>query len=87
MVEGATIDSMMVKKEMKMVQYFGMYSDAGNQAVADVVAFAQKLSMDWTGVLGLLEQLAKKEDFAEATDTMVREIVYDTMGFTSNFYA
>jgi hypothetical protein len=76
----------MIKKEFKMVQYFGMFSDEGNQAVADVVAFAQKLSMDWTGVLGLLEQLSKKEDFAEATDTMVREIVYDTMGFTSDFY-
>lgn len=86
MVEGATIGRMMIKKEMKMVQYFGMYSDAGNEAVADVVAFAGKLNMDWTGVYGLLVQLSKKDGFEEATDTMVREIVYDAMGFTSDFY-
>ena len=88
MVEGATIDCMMIKKESKMelVEYYGMYSDAGNEAVADIVAFAGRLNMDWVGVLGLLEQLAKKDGFEEATDTMVREIVYDTMGFTSDFY-
>jgi hypothetical protein len=76
----------MVKKEFKMVQYFGMFSDEGNQEVAEIVKFAKKLDMDWVGVFGLLTQLAKKEEFGEATDTMVREIVYDTMGFTSDFY-
>ena len=86
MVKGATIGRMMIKKEFKMVQYFGMFSDEGNQAVAEVVEFATKMNMDWTGVYGLLEQLAKKEQFAEATDTMVREIVYDALGFTSDFY-
>jgi len=86
MVEGATIGRMMIKKEFKMVQYFGMFSDEGNQAVAEVVEFATKMDMDWNSVYGLLQQLSKKADFAEATDTMVREIVYDTMGFTSDFY-
>ena len=69
-----------------MVQYFGMFSDEGNQAVAEVVEFATKMDMDWNSVYGLLQQLSKKADFAEATDTMVREIVYDAMGFTSDFY-
>jgi len=86
MVEGATIGCMMIKKELKMVQYYGMFSDEGNQAVAEVVEFATKMDMDWNSVYGLLQQLSKKEDFAEATDTMVREIVYDAMGFTSDFY-
>lgn len=69
-----------------MVQYFGMFSDEGNQEVADIVKFATKMDMDWNSVYGLLQQLARKEQFAEATDTMVREIVYDTLGFTSDFY-
>jgi hypothetical protein len=86
MVKGATIDSMMIKKELKMVREFGMFSDEGNQAVADVVEFATKLSMDWPGVYGLLQQLSKQEQFGEATDTVVREYVYDAMGFTSEFY-
>jgi len=86
MVKGATIDYKMIKKEFKMVQYFGMFSDEGNQAVAEVVEFATKMDMDWNSVYGLLQQLSKKADFAEATDTMVREIVYDAMGFTSDFY-
>jgi len=86
MVEGATIGCMMIKKELKMVQYYGMFSDEGNQAVAEVVEFATKMDMDWNSVYGLLQQLSKKEDFAEATPLMVREIVYDAMGFTSDFY-
>jgi hypothetical protein len=44
--------------------------------------------MDWPQVYKELESLAKRfpNDFAEATDTMVREMVYDKLGFTSDFY-
>ena len=80
MVKGATIVCKMVKKEMKMVDY-GMFSEAGEKAVAGIVKFAQEHYLDWAGVEGMLEQLAKKEEFAEATDTVVRENVYITMGF------
>lgn len=80
MVKGATIVGKMVKKEMKMVDY-GMFSEAGEKAVAGIVKFAQEHYLDWAGVEGMLEQLAKKEEFAEATDTVVRENVYITMGF------
>ena len=63
-----------------MVDY-GMFSEAGEKAVAGIVKFAQEHYLDWAGVEGMLEQLAKKEEFAEATDTVVRENVYITMGF------
>lgn len=69
-----------------MVQEFGMFSDAGNQAVADIVLFAQKQNLDWPGVYGMLQQLSRKDEFGEATDTVVREYVYDALGFTSDFY-
>ena len=86
MVKGATIGCMMIKKELKMVQYFGMFSDEGNKRVEVIVNFARDKHMTWEGVYGMLQQLARKEQFAEATDTMVREIVYDALGFTSDFY-
>jgi hypothetical protein len=86
MVKGATIGRMMIKKELKMVQYFGMFSDEGNKRVEVIVNFARDKHMTWEGVYGMLQQLARKEQFAEATDTMVREIVYDALGFTSDFY-
>ena len=85
MVEGATIDCKMIKKEFEMTGY-AMYTEAGDKAVAGIVKFAKEQHLDWPGVYGMLQQLAKKEEFAEATDTMVREIVYDAMGFTSDFY-
>jgi hypothetical protein len=76
----------MVKKELKMVQYYGMFSDAGNKRVEQIVNFARDKHMTWICAYGLLQQLAKKKGFEEATDTAVREIVYDALGFTSDFY-
>lgn len=80
MVEGATIVRKMVKKESKMVEY-GMFSEAGEKAVAGIVKFAKDHHLTWSGVEGMLEQLAKKPEFEEATDTVVRENVYLEMGF------
>jgi len=80
MVKGATIVSKMVKKEMKMIDY-GMFSEAGEKAIAGIVKFAQDHYLDWAGVEGMLEQLSQKPGFEEATDTVVRENVYITMGF------
>jgi hypothetical protein len=34
----------------------------------------------------MLEALSNKEGFEEATDTVVREMVYDACDFTSDFY-
>lgn len=60
---------------------FGMYTEAGDKAVAGLVTFAKEHHLDWTGLEGMLIQLAKKEAYEEATDTVVRENVYIAMGY------
>jgi len=66
--------------------YFGMFSDLGNQEVATIVEHAQANQLDWPQTYKLLSQLAKVPSMGEAMDTMVREMVYDACGFTSDFY-
>lgn len=60
---------------------FGMFSDAGNKAVAGIVAYAKYYKCKWAAVEGALASLAKEEEFAEATDTVVRENVYLELGY------
>ena len=66
--------------------YYGMFTDAGNQAVHAIVERAQANDMAWLEVYQELCRLANVAVFAEATDTMVREIVYDALNFNSDFY-
>jgi hypothetical protein len=68
--------------------YYGMFSDEGNAAVHGIVLMAKVSGAGWLEVYQALENLknADYDKFGEATDTMVREIVYDAMGFTSDFY-
>jgi len=66
--------------------YYGMFSDAGNQAVHAIVEQARESKMAWLEVYQELCRLADVKAFGEATDTMVREIVYDALGFNSDFY-
>jgi hypothetical protein len=66
--------------------YYGMYTDAGNQAVHAIVEHAQSNGLAWLEVYQELCHLAKIKAFGEATDTSVREMVYDACGFTSDFY-
>jgi len=68
------------------VPYFGMYSDLGNQEVDVIVKHAKAKCLTWPETYNLLCKLALVPNFGEATDTMVREIVYDTCGFTTDFY-
>jgi len=65
---------------------FGMFSDFGNDAADAIVRSAKILKMDWPQVYKELENLAKREDFAEAMDTEVREIVYSRLDFKTAFY-
>lgn len=68
--------------------YYGMYTDFGNDAVDAIVRTAKVLKLSWPQVYAELVSLTERfpNDFAEATDTMVREMVYDKLGFTSDFY-
>jgi hypothetical protein len=67
-------------------QYFGMFSDVGNDLIAEIVDNAKIKRLTWPETYSLLCQLAKEPTYGEATDTMVREIVYDACGFKSDFY-
>ena len=60
--------------------YYGMYTDAGNQAVHGVVKHALENNLAWLTVYQELCRLAEVKAFSEATDTMVREYVYSAVG-------
>jgi hypothetical protein len=68
--------------------YYAMYTDFGNDAVEAIVRTAKVLKLDWPKTLAELRSLADRfpEDFGEATDTSVRECVYDALGFDTPFY-
>ena len=70
-----------------MAKYL-MYTGFGDDAVDAIVRSAKVLNMTWPQVLAELRSLAERfpEDFGEATDTAVRECVYDALGFETNFY-
>ena len=68
--------------------YYGMFSDEGNFAVAEIVEFAKANNAQWENVLPMLGNLAASDraKFGEALDTVVRGMVYDACNFTSDFY-
>ena len=61
--------------------YYGMFTDFGNDAVDAIVRTAKVLKLNWSQVVAELESLAERfpEDFGEATDTAVREYVYEAI--------
>jgi hypothetical protein len=71
---------------MNQVTDFGMFTDKGNAAVYGIVQGAISNNLSWLEVYHCLVHLADNPDFAEATDTMVRELVYDACGCTGDFY-
>ena len=60
---------------------YEMFTDAGNDAVDSIVRMAKMLKMTWPQVEASLYELAKRDEFSEATDTAVREAVYITLGY------
>ena len=72
--------------EVKTVPYFGMFTDIGNEEVAVIVEHAKSNSLNWPQTYKLLGQLAKVPGYGEVMDTAVREMVYDALGFNSDFY-
>ena len=61
---------------------YAMFSEEGNTLVSRIAAAAQRLAAEdgaraaWTWAHRELHKLAASDAFGEATDTMVREIVY-----------
>ncbi len=69
-------------------RYFGMFTDEGNHVVAFIVDYHRANNNSWPVVYQNLCDLAKSDPtkYGEATDTMVREMVYDALGMTEDFY-
>ena len=63
------------------VKDYAMFSEVGNAAVHAIVVAAQVNQLSWTQTYRALSKLAEQEPFGEATDTAVRECVYDALGF------
>lgn len=63
------------------VRDYAMFSDLGNAAVHAVVIAAEAGNLTWRQVYNALSRLSQEDVFAEATDTAVRECVYDALGF------
>ena len=58
---------------------YSMYTDAGNSAVESIVEMARKHQLSWPTVVGMLEAISLEEAYEEATDTAVKEAVYETL--------
>ena len=58
---------------------YGMFTEAGNQAVQRIVDYATGKLMTYNETLPLIYALSNKPGFEEATDTAVRESVYLAM--------
>ena len=64
---------------MIATQHYGMFTDAGNSAVDSIVEMARKHQLSWPTVRAMLSALALEEAYDEASDTAVREAVYETL--------
>ena len=62
-----------------------MYTDAGNSAVDSIVEMAGRHHLSWPTVVGMLSALALQEAYDEASDTAVKEAVYQTL--VDNYYS
>jgi hypothetical protein len=66
--------------------YFAMYTPEGDIAIQALVNVARAAKLTWPETYALLEELSQNAKYGEATDTAVRECVYDALGFKTGFY-
>lgn len=67
-------------------RYFGMFSEAGNQLIYNVTLAARKNNWSWPQTLEVLTVISKLPDYKECLDTAVREYVYETLEYDTDFY-
>jgi len=63
-----------------MIKDYGMFTDAGTIVVGSIVAGAKAANLTWGQVYDMLHTISKIDAYGEATDTAVREVVYDAIG-------
>ena len=71
---------------MSTAHDYAMYTDFGNAMVGEIVKGAKHKNLTWPEVYQMLVTISSIKGCEEATDTAVRECVYDALGFDSNFY-
>lgn len=64
-----------------VVPEFGMFTEEGDYEVYRIVDLAKRAKLTWHQVTGLLEQLSNTKGFEEATDTVVKERVWEELKY------
>ena len=68
-------------------RYFGMFTDEGNEFVANFVNNARQEGWDWPQTLEAIIEISEtRKEYGEMCDTMVKELIYDAIGATGKFY-
>jgi len=67
-----------------VVPEFGMFTEAGDYEVYCIVDLARRAGLTWWQVSGLLQQLSTESGFEEATDTVVRERVWEELKYATH---
>ena len=64
-----------------VVPEYGMFTEEGDYEIFRIVDLAKRARLTWHQVSGLLTQLSNTEGFEEATDTVVRERVWEELKY------
>ena len=64
-----------------VVPEYGMFTEQGDFEVYRIVDLAKRARLTWNQVSGLLQQLASDPAYEEATDTVVRERVWEELKY------
>jgi hypothetical protein len=79
-----TLESKMSKE---FVSDFGMFSETGDLVVGALIDNARTYGWDWTRTLVEIYALARsRPEIREISDTSVREVIYDILGYDADFY-
>jgi hypothetical protein len=77
-----------ILRNKEFLMDYGMYSEQGNKLVDRVVAEARVQGWDWPKTARHLALLSKAhpKTAGEANDTVVREVVFNSLNYKTNFY-
>ena len=64
-----------------VVPEYGMFTEEGDYEIFRIVDLAKRARLTWHQVSGLLQQLSNTKGFEEATDTVVRERVWEELKY------
>ena len=73
-------------KVSSKMQTYGMYTKTGNRKIHHLVMEARAHCLSWQEVYDKLYEMSLHNGTEEATDTVVREQVYEACNFTAPFY-